>query len=382
MNLDLTLNPDEFELASPWILLLAIPAVALVVWNYRRKGGAPALVFPSVRRLKGMPRTLRQRTRILIPLLQIAAVLLFVVAAARPQQGNSRTIVQSEGIAIQMVLDRSGSMEEEMKFEGRSRTRIEIVKNVFMDFVTGKGDLPGRKTDLIGLTTFARFPEESCPLVAQHEPLVASVQNLTTVEPFVDLYNQPVRTQRPDRSKHRPNPLNKTAIGDGIMRAVYSLITAEKDLKRGEEEGGYKIKGKVIIILTDGEDNASKTDPVEAGKYALENDIRLYYILMRDRNEYVVNPWTGQRTVARRYSDAELLATPREVAGDPQRAFLATDGDALEKIYEQIDRLERTDIGRVVYRTYDEKYLLFLLPGVGLALLAVLLGETLLRRIP
>ena len=118
----------ELELYNPWVLLLALPALLLVIWSYRRRRGTPALLFPSVVRFRNMPRTWRQRAMVLIPLLQGVGLLLLIVAAARPRQGDSRTIIQSEGIAIQMVLDRSGSMEEEMRFEGKDQKRIDIVK--------------------------------------------------------------------------------------------------------------------------------------------------------------------------------------------------------------------------------------------------------------
>jgi len=383
------MNLEALEFDNPWLLLLALPGLALVFWVSRRRGRhrrVPALVFPSVARFKGMRTTWRQKASVLIPVFQALVVLLLVAAAARPRQGDTHTVIQSEGIAIQMVLDRSGSMEEEMKFGKRQRKRIDIVKSVFEDFISGDGDLPGRKTDLIGLTTFAKYTEESCPLVSQHEPLLTAVKNFKTVPPYLNQYDQPVRAENlpPNaRRTHKLNPLNATAIGDGIRRAVLSLVTAEDDLERGEEDaGGYKIKGKVLILLTDGEDNASELDPVEAGRMARENDIRLYYILMREDKQYSVNPLTGQKSVLGMIPHDQLLDMPRQVAGSSDHAFLATDGDALRTIYEQIDELERSEIGRFEYRNYEEKYHVFLLPAFGLAFLAMFLGETFLRRIP
>lgn len=378
------------ELHNPWLLLLALPAVAVIVWAHRRRGRVPALLFPSVRRFKEMRPTWRQRAGASIPALQVLAALLLVTAAARPRTGDSRTIVREEGIAIQMVLDRSSSMGTKMRYEGRERARMDIVKRVFEDFVSGDGELPGRKTDLIGLTTFARYTQENVPLLAEHEPLLTAVRNLKTVAPVLDPYDRPVPADRVDALRRLPreelrgyrrNPLDGTAIGDGIRRAVLSLVTAEEDLERGEDEGGYEVKGKVLIVLTDGEDNASEMDPVEAGRLAAENDIRLYYILFQERN-VVERDIFGRPVVRRERSIDELLEVPRKMAGSPERAFLATDGDALREIYEQIDRLERTDIGRIEYRNYEEKYHLFLVPGLAFAVLAMLLGETFLRRIP
>ena len=385
-----------FEFHHPWMFLLVIPALAILYWRSRSQKGTAAIVFPSVARLKGLRPTLRQRARLLIPLLQAVAICGFVIAAARPRQGDARTVIRSQGIAIQMVLDRSGSMEETMLYDGHRRKRIDIVKDVFMKFVAGGDALAGRKTDLIGLTTFARFTEESCPLVSQHEPLITAVKNLGTVAPALDEFDQPVRNVKEAqrrRIKLKQNPLNATAIGDGIYRAVLSLVAAEEDLKAEESEaddGGaqaltgdqsdYEITGKVIILLTDGENNTGM-DPVEAGRYAANNEIRLYYIVFREPLEYQQTLF-GQR-VKRELSPDEILEVPRKVVESTEgRAFLAASGDELRQIYEEIDSLEKSEIGKIEFRSYHEKYHWFLIPAFACAVIAVFLAETLFRRIP
>ena len=386
---------ELFEFHNPWIFLLAVPALFLLYWRSRRQKATAAIVFPSVARLQGLRPTLRQRARLLVPLLQAVAIGGFVTAAARPRQGDAHTVIKSQGIAIQMVLDRSGSMEQTMKYGGSERKRIDIVKDVFMQFVAGGGDLEGRKTDLIGLTTFARFTEESCPLVSEHEPLITAVQNLSTVAPALDRYDQPVRdVEAAQRSgiKLKQNPLNMTAIGDGLYRAVLSLVAAEEDLKAEEpdpdqasaslmtDQSDYEITGKVIIVLTDGENNAGK-DPVEAGRYASNNDIRLYYIVFREPREYQRTLFGRQ--VVRELDPDELLAVPRKVA-EPSggRAFLAQSGDELREIYEEIDSLEKSEIGTIEFRSYHEKYHWFLVPAFACAVVAALLSDTFFRRIP
>jgi Ca-activated chloride channel family protein len=382
--------PEGLEFQSPWLLLFVLPGIALVAWKHRRRRHAPTLVYPSLAAFHGLPRTWRLRLRATLPVLEALAVVLLAGAAARPRLGEAHTLIQNQGIAIQMVLDRSSSMEKPMVFGDRSQSRIEIVKQVFAEFVSGKGELRGRRGDLIGLTTFARFPEESCPLLGQHEALLTAVGNIQTIEPAVDRYGAPIphdRLPKDDRTLQRraredgwrENPLNATAIGDGIRRAVYSLVTAEEDLSRAEDEGGYKIQSKVIIALTDGENNAG-SDPVEAGQLAAHNGIRVYYILFQEKDVYQQTIF-GPRVKVER-SREELLADPARVTGDPKRAFLATDGDVLREIYSEIDRLEKSDVGRIEYRSYQERYHWPLLLGFAALVAAFLLGETLLRRIP
>jgi Ca-activated chloride channel family protein len=365
-----------FEFHHPWVFLFALPALALLFWSFRRRHVA-AVVFPSVERLRGLRSTWRLRLRPLVPFLQTAAILCLIAAGARPRQGDAKTVVRRQGIAIQMVLDRSGSMGQTMRYEGRERKRIDIVRDVFMDFVVGDEELGGRTTDLVGLTTFARFAEENCPVVGMHEPLVTTVKNLTVVSDFLDQYRQPTNDQR--KAKFR-NPLNATAIGDGLYSAVLSLITTEEDLARGEDSGGYKIQGKVVILLTDGDNNIGM-DPVEAGAYAAANGVRVYYIAFRETTLYQDGIF-GRRAV-RELSADELLAGPRKVAEPTKgKAYLARTGDELREIYEEIDALETSEIGKIEFRSYHERYHAFLIPGVLCAVLALILSETLLRRIP
>jgi Ca-activated chloride channel family protein len=373
----------RFEFHHPWVLLLLVPALALLWLRLRTRRGSAAILFPSVARVKGLRPTTRQRLRAVVPVLQALAVIAFIIAAARPRQGDARTIVRSEGIAIQMVLDRSYSMEKTMRYQGRKEKRIEIVKDVFARFVGGGDGLPGRKTDLIGLTTFARFTEESCPLVSAHEPVLTAVKNLNTVMPLLDKYDQPTRDPRNSRERGlRESPLNATAIGDGLQRAVLSLVTAEEDLARGEDQGGYKIKGKVAIVLTDGENNAGE-DPVEAGQSAAANGIRVYAIIFTELVQTDEDPWTGVERVIGELSEDQVLREAREIVKPSGgHAFLARSGDELREIYQEIDRLERSDVGRIEFKSYHEKYRWFLIPGIVAALVAFFLAETVFRSIP
>lgn len=370
----------SLDLRDPWILVALVPLAPLLAWALFLRRTAPALRYPTVGWTRGLRRTWRQRLAAIVPALQIAAVLLLLVAAARPRKGIAKSVIRREGIAIQMVLDRSGSMEEPMRYRGAMRPRMEIVKRIFKDFVLGKEDLPGRKTDLLGLTTFARFAEENCPLVSQYEPLVAAVDNLRTVPAFIDRYGHATRERGEAVAL---SPLNATAIGDGLQRAVLSLVTAEEDLARGGEAKGYRIKGKVAIVLTDGKNNAGM-DPEDAGRYAKANGIKVYFIVLLDPNRYV-ETWTGYRVAQplRPQEIEAIMEAPEEIAEHTGgRAFRAADGDELRDVYRAIDRLERSEIGKIEYRSYRERYRRFLVPAVGLLIAAFLLGETVFRKAP
>lgn len=370
---------SAFELKDPWMLLLLL-LVPLLAWRLFRRPAAPAILFPTLVTLKDTRRTIRQRLLFLVPLLQLLAVAGLIVSAARPRLGDDKSVIQRQGIAIEMVLDRSSSMNEEMPYKGELVPRIEIVKEVFADFVAGTDELPGRKSDLIGLTTFARFAQESCPLVTLHEPILAAVANLKTVAPAITQYKEP--TFDPGLAAMR-NPMDGTAIWDGLYRAILSTIVAEEDLARGEENDGYQIKGKVAIVLTDGQQNYGR-GPIEVAEYAKANGIKVYPIVFMSRNESTSTILGMQ--VQRTKSDAEIeqaMHGPKEVAKiTGGQAYLAEDGNALLEIYYEIDQLERTDVGRIEYRTYHERFHWILVPSIVLIGLATLLGETLLRRIP
>jgi Ca-activated chloride channel family protein len=378
-----------FELHDPWLLVLLVPIAVGARWlSRRRRAAAP---FPVLTSLRG-EATLRTRAARLVPWLQALALVLLVVAAARPRWGEAESVVRREGLAIQMVLDRSGSMEEDIRFGDRMLPRIQVVQDVFRAFVRGGDDLPGRPHDLIGLTTFARFPEESCPLVGSHEPLLSAVQNLRTVPPFLDKARAPTH-DRADAVAQ--NPLNATAIGDGLARAVLSLIVAEEDIRQaradrgapelsaGSSDTGFEILGKVVILLTDG-DNNSGTDPLEAAELARANGVRVYTILLADREVRRRTLFGDQ--VVRQLNDKELdrfMATPRAIAEKTGgRAYMASDGAALREVYAEIDRLERTELGRIEYRSYRELFPWPLGIAVGLVLGLGVLGETWLRRAP
>ena len=145
---------------SPWWFLALIVPVGLWAWRWWRRRRKVGVRFSSVSNAKQAGRSWRQRLQWLPTALGDVALILLVFCLARPQAGNERIHDISDGIAIEMIVDRSGSMGQEMQYEGKEMTRLEVVKDVFQRFVYGDGkSLEGRPNDLIGIISFARYAE-------------------------------------------------------------------------------------------------------------------------------------------------------------------------------------------------------------------------------
>jgi Ca-activated chloride channel homolog len=226
--------------------------LAALWWRFRPQG-RPAAVFSSVTDLKGLPVTLAQRLRRSLPYLYGLGLCLLITGLARPQAGKAESRISGQGIAIEMVLDVSGSMEAiDFQLGGRDVSRLEAVKHVIQDFVLGSraSGLSGRSDDLVGLVAFGGFADSKCPLTLDHGALVDIVQGLEVPKPIRDSQGRVVNAEALQEEL-------ATAIGDGVAAAVDRLR-------------GAKAKSKVLILLTDGDSNAGVVDPREAARIAAE----------------------------------------------------------------------------------------------------------------
>ena len=361
-----------FHQPSIWLLTLLV--LLPVIWWRRRRGSRPgALAFSAIGPLREVGATWAVRVRWIVPALRGGALALLIVCLARPQKANEHTRIFTEGIAIQLIVDRSGSMlAMDFKMDGRDVSRLKVVKKVVEDFVEGGENLPGRPADLIGLIAFATWADTMCPLTLDHGHLIDAVRE-TEVSP-----------NEQDRA---------TAIGDAIALGVERMAGLEKR----RDLGGVPIKSKVMILLTDGESNAGDIDPITAAKMAAAFDIRIYTIgAGTDRGTAripVTDRFTGQivqRQIPVSIDEASLRQIAEITGG---RYFRATGADALEQVYARIDELERTEIEQQRYTDYKELSVesvklggLSLPPllGVVLVLLAaeVALANTRLRTLP
>ncbi|OQX84387.1 MAG: hypothetical protein B6D63_04805 [Candidatus Latescibacteria bacterium 4484_7] len=353
--------------ATPWAFLLfaALPVLYLIALKFHRPG---SVGFSSVANAKRAGASLRTRLARLPLILRTIVLILLIIALARPQQGREKVKDVTKGIAIEMVLDRSGSMGTEMSYMGRRLNRLQVVKKVFQEFLMGNGKmLKGRPNDLVGMIAFARYADTIAPLTLEHGALLRFMETLHVV-------------------KRRSE--DGTAIGDAIALAAARLKTAEEELARFNEsnrgEGGdtYKIKSKVIILLTDGQNNYGKRTPQEAAKLAAKWGIKIYAIGVGGR-EGVATVQTLFGTFKVPGGGGVDEATLKNIADITGGMFrMAGNEKALRKIYEEIDKMEKSEVESVRYIDYKERFMDFAVAAMIILLIEVVLSNTLLRRIP
>lgn len=357
--------PAGMQFGSPWALwLLVIPPLLLTLRMWRR---------PRFARLSAIdpawtvPATLRSRMLWIPPAAGCLGLCLLVVALARPRIGAGRVERSTEAVAIQLVVDRSGSMRQGMSLDGVAMSRLDVVKKVVREFLLGDatnashksgGELRGRHSDLIGLVTFAALAETVCPLVRDPAALVQLTDTVTM---------------------EQMQQLSGTSVGGGLSLAAARLQTAEQDLKarakggRGED---LKLKSKIIILLTDGADNVNNPPPLEAAKLAADWGIKVYTIGIGAGYEYD----QGMSIFGRRGGDVDedSLQKIADMTGGIYRR--AQDGEALRKVYAEIDSLEKTTVDTIEYLDFTEQFPPFAAGGAALAALGAVLGATVLRR--
>lgn len=349
--------------ASPLAFLLLLLLPPLYYFSHYR-GRQAALRFSSTASAAAAGSSLRVRCQKLLPAARFLALVLLVIALARPQQGQERVRDLSKGIAIEMVLDRSTSMGEEMAFDGQVMNRLEVVKRVFNEFIAGNGGtLGGRPNDLIGLVVFAGYADTIAPLTLGHDALESLVE----------------KVEMPNEKSE-----DGTAIGDALALAAARLKTAEETQLRVNARLGkeYEIKSKIIILLTDGQSNRGTQTPEEGAQLAKEWGIKIYTIGIGSDPD----PNQGQGPFGsflmpqdRSLNDEGLAKLAKATGGVYRRADSA---DALREIYEEIGQLETSEIESLRYLDYKERFLPFALAALFLLVGEAVLRNTWLRRHP
>jgi len=329
------------RLHDPWLL-----ALLLLLPLFLRWGRAPltqTVRFPNLPALRVAGTGRRSHLRWIGPALRAVAFVLLVVALARPQLGKDPTPVQAEGIDIMLAVDVSGSMlAEDFQIDGERVNRLDAVRVAVRDF------LEEREGDRVGLVLFAARPYMQAPLTLDHGWLM---QNL---------YRARVGMIE-----------DGTAVGSALASAVGHLEVSDS-------------KSKIVILLTDGQNNAGLVTPLTAADAAKTLGYRIYTIGAGTRGlaPYPTTDLFGNRVyrpVPVDIDEKTLQQIAEETGG---KYYRATDTRSLKEIYGEIDRLEKSSFEGLQYIDYQELYLWLLVPALLALFGEALLAETWLRVLP
>ena len=330
------------ELAHPQVLwlLLALPVIALL---RARRGPRAAVTYATTAIAREVGRTTRSRAGRLLPYLRLPAAALFILALARPQHARATTSVEASGVDVMLAIDVSGSMAAlDMTVDGEPSDRLSAVKSVVARFIEQ------RPNDRLGMIAFAGGPYLVSPLTLDHGWLgrnLARVE-LGTVE-------------------------DGTAIGSALAAAGNRLRTSDAHTR-------------IVVLLTDGVDNAGQVRPALAAEAAAALGVKVYTIGVGTTGEVPmpIEDERGRRRIvmAEADIDEELLEQIASTTGGAY--FRATDTETLAAIYARIDELEKTtrEVSRHVQR--EERFWWAAMPGLALLVLELGLATTILRRVP
>ena len=346
------------SISSPWAFGFVPVLAVILVLMFRRKRRGGGMRFSSSYPVSLQIKSVRQRLLWLPTVLMLTGGLLMITALARPRERLDETRKVTNGVAIEFVIDRSGSMAAEIENNGKLTRRIDIVKNNLLDFIEGDGkELSGRPDDLIGLIAFARYADTLAPLSLSHDVLKGFTEGLDVVT-----------TKEEDG----------TSIGDALALAAARLKSASDN---NEPDKGYDITSRIIILLTDGENNSGKYSPREAAELAAGWGIKVYSIGFGGTAYYEMEGLFGKRRVPVGAAvDEETLRGIAEITGGEY--FQADSAQELAAVYETIDQLEKTEIVSFTHYKYRELFVRFALLGLVFAATGLILDSTVLRRLP
>jgi Ca-activated chloride channel family protein len=338
-----------YSLSDPWFLVLIPLAILAVVWGRTRFGrdrgrvGVIAVGTDGAGSTGGGAprRSFAQRLAWLPAALQLMALVLIAIALSRPLRGSVEYSSETEGVDIALLIDRSGSMDS--KDMDPKRSRLDIIKQVVAEFATRRMTDREGAADNIALIVFAAFPKLLCPFTLDVDAVTGFLKDLT-----------PVKNRAEDG----------TALGVGLAKAVSVLKATDA-------------KTKVVVLLTDGENNIDTITPLVAADLAAREKVRVYTIFA-GRFEYVIDFFGNPQPSNREIDTSELQEIAKRTGG---RFYKARDKAELEDIYKKIEELERTKRETKRFSETFDLYPRFLLPGVLCYLAAWLFASTWARRI-
>ena len=326
--------------ANP-VFLILLGIIPLLIWDYFRRARTreARVIFSDISIPKNIRPGFRARYRHTPMILRMAVVFIFILALARPQAGQKEEEIITEGIDIMLTLDISGSMKAE---DFSPQNRLGAAKDVLREFIKS------RRNDRIGMVVFSRYSFTQGPLTLDYGALLELLDkvDIGMVE-------------------------DGTAIGTALSNAVNRL----------RDSGA---KSRIIILLTDGVNNAGKIDPLTAAKAAKTLGIKIYTVGAGKPGGAIYpvqDPIFGKRYM---HMDTEIdEALLKNIADETGGLyFRAKDKEGLMEIYKTIGQLEKTKIETKEYADYTEIAGLFILPGFILLLLEIISGNTLFRKIP
>jgi Ca-activated chloride channel family protein len=330
------------RLHDPWALALIL-LLPLLFWVRQRSVKDPAVRYPTLGVVRLIPYAARRPWRWVLHALRAGALLLLIVALARPQKGKAESAFHGEGIDIVLAVDISGSMlSEDFTLNGQRANRLEVVKSVVQDFVGRRGG------DRVGLVLFGGRPYTQCPLTLDHGWLL---QNLGRAK--IGMIE------------------DGTAIGSALATAAGRLEHSAA-------------KSKVIILLTDGQNNAGKVSPATAADAVKALGIKVYTIGAGTRGlaPYPSRDLFGNKVYQPIKVDIDEETLKQIAAKTGGAYFRATDTASLQQIYNEIDRMERTTFSAPRYLDFEELYPWLAIPALALLCVEVGLTHTLLRKLP
>jgi Ca-activated chloride channel family protein len=333
----------SFSFASPW-WLLGLLSIPLLAWLRGKMGRESAFVYSSLTLVKGITELSRSRAGSFLLNLRWLALALFFLGMARPQVAGGQAPLKASGIDIAVAVDLSGSMiAEDFELRGERVNRLTMLKEVLASFIEQ------RTGDRIGLVAFGTEAFIAAPPTLDHDFLRRVLERLELG--VIDG--------------------QQTAIGSGLSAAVNRL----RELKS---------KSRIVILMTDGQNNAGSIPPLTAAEAAATLGVKVYTIGVGTRGFAPVpaRDAFGRKVYVRQAVDIDEDTLKKVAEKTGGKYFRADSTETLRRIYGEIDKLEKTEAELKRFAYYEELMSWFVLPGLGLLALELILGQTVWRKLP
>lgn len=329
--------------AHPYLLLLLL-LLPVIAWLKGKRGKSAAFLYSSVDLVRPISGLRRSRAGSVLAKLRWLTLALFIVAMAQPRLVKGESHIRASGIDIVVALDMSDSMNSEDFEQGGGRiSRVNLAKQVLSNFIDH------RPYDRIGLVAFAKEAFIASPLTLDHDFLQRNLDRLQ-----IGLIDA-----------------SQTAIGSALMASINRL----EDIKA---------KSRIVILMTDGQNNSGKVAPLTAAEVAQTLGIKVYTIGIgiRGKAPYpVIDPF-GRKVYQWMPVDIDE-DTLTKIANDTHGKYFRADStETLKKIYAEIDQMEKSEVEVKKYEHYDELFAKFLAGGLAALALEMILSNTVWRKLP